>query len=335
MAALAGEFVLVRVTNMRGVDLNVFTFDYDLTWYAFFLDADQRVYGRYGGRGEGTADEHLSIAGLKHAMRAALDAYRRDAKRSATAPSTPPKTAEQFPAAKRLRENACIHCHYVWDFRREELQSAGKWTRDDAFVYPPPETIGLTVAHDRGDRAAAVKNGSPADRAGLRAGDELKKLNDLPVGSYADLQHALHTSPTQGRIAVTWSRGGREQAGSLELPAGWRASDISWRPSMWGLSPAAALTGSDLSDEEKEKVGLPKDRLAFRQSVTVSAAAKLAGVKAYDVILGFAGRDWPMNGRQFNAFVRLNYAVGDNVTVNVLRDRQRLTFAMTLPEKAN
>lgn len=333
MAALAGEFVLVRVTNLRGVDLNVFGFDYDLTWYAFFLDADQRVYGRYGGRDEGTADEHLSIAGLKHAMRSALTTFSRDAKGSAAAPSPAPKTPEQYPAAKRLRENACIHCHYVWDFRREELQSAGKWTRDDALVYPPPETIGLTVADDRGDRVTAVKPGSPADRAGLRAGDELKRLNGLAVASYADVQHGLHTSPAQGRISLTWSRGGGEQTTSMDLPAGWRASDISWRPSMWGLSPAAGLTGSDLSDEEKEKLGLPKDRLAFRQSVTVSAVAKLAGVKAYDVILGFAGRDWPMNGRQFNAFVRLNYSVGDAVTVNVLRDGKRLALPMTLPDK--
>src|SRR5438093_7643070 len=134
-------------------------------------------------------------------------------------------------------------------------------------------------------------------------------------------------------MAVTWARAGKEQSASLNLPAGWRTSDISWRPSMWGLSPAAALSGSDLSDEEKEKFGLPKDRLAFRQSVTVSAAAKLAGVRAHDVILGFAGRDWPMTARQFNAFVRLNYAVGDTVTVNLLRDGKRLALPMTLPEK--
>jgi len=333
LAALAGEFVLVRVTNLRGVDLNVFTFDYDLTWYAFLLDADQRVYGRYGGRGEGTADEHMSIAGLKHAMRSALSAFSRDAKRSAPPASHPPKTAEKYPAAKRLRDNACIHCHYVWDFRREELQANGRWKRDDAFVYPPPETIGVTVGDDRGDRVTHVKSGSPAERAGLRAGDELTKINGLPVASYADVQHGLHTSPAQGKVPVSWSRSGKEQSASLDLPAGWRASDISWRPSMWGLSPAAALTGSDLSDDEKEKFGLPKDWLAFRQSVTVSEAAKLAGVKAYDVILGFAGRDWPMNVRQFNAFVRLNYSVGDAVMVNVLRDGKRLALPMTLPDK--
>jgi hypothetical protein len=332
LAALASEFVLGRVTNLRGVDLSVFTFDYDLTWYAFLLDAEQRVYGRYGGRGEGTADEHLSIAGLKHAMRSALTAFRRETKPSPRLPA-PPKTPEQFPAAKRLRENACIHCHYVWDFRREELQAAGKWVRDDAFVYPPPETVGLTVADDRGDRVTAVKRGSPADRAGLRDGDELKRLNALPVASYADVRHGLHTSPPQGQIAVTWSRGGREQTATLDLPAGWRASDISWRPSMWGLSPPAGLTGSDLTEDEKEKLGLPKDRLAFRQSLTVSATAKSAGIKAYDVILGFAGGEWPMNARQFNAFVRLNHSVGDTVTVNVLRDGQRLSLPMTLPDK--
>src|SRR4051812_32894883 len=158
---------------MRGVDLNVFSFDYDLTWYAFFLDAEQRVYGRYGGRGEGAADGHLSLAGLAHAMRTARDAYRRG-DRPAAPPVAAPAAAEQFPAAKRLRDTACIHCHYVGDFRREELQAAGRWTRDDTWVYPPPAAVGLTVDPDRGDRVTAVKPGSPAARAGLAAGDELR-----------------------------------------------------------------------------------------------------------------------------------------------------------------
>src|SRR5436190_1481215 len=36
---------------MRGVNLDVFDFDYDLTGAGFFLNADEKVYGRYGGRG--------------------------------------------------------------------------------------------------------------------------------------------------------------------------------------------------------------------------------------------------------------------------------------------
>src|SRR5258705_171824 len=61
---LAREFVLVRLTRMRGVDLDLFDFDYDLTWMAFFLDADARVLGRYGGRDAGEPDDRSSGAGL-------------------------------------------------------------------------------------------------------------------------------------------------------------------------------------------------------------------------------------------------------------------------------
>src|SRR5438309_35224 len=45
---------------MRGVDLDLFDFDYDLTWMAFFLDADGRVLGRAGLR---PGDRLLSVAG--------------------------------------------------------------------------------------------------------------------------------------------------------------------------------------------------------------------------------------------------------------------------------
>ena len=57
---------------MRGVDLNVFAFDYDLTWTAFFLNGDETIYGRFGGRDGPVADRYLTLPGLKHAMRAAL-----------------------------------------------------------------------------------------------------------------------------------------------------------------------------------------------------------------------------------------------------------------------
>jgi hypothetical protein len=30
---------------LRGVNLDIFDFDYDLTWMAFFLSADERVLG--------------------------------------------------------------------------------------------------------------------------------------------------------------------------------------------------------------------------------------------------------------------------------------------------
>src|SRR5215831_17654422 len=113
---MAQKFLLLRISNMRGVNLNVFDFDYDLTWMAFLMNADEKVYGRFGGRNADSADEYLTLGGLKAAMREALAAYRRDPMALGPAAERPPRTVEHYPAAKRLRANTCIHCHQVWDF---------------------------------------------------------------------------------------------------------------------------------------------------------------------------------------------------------------------------
>src|SRR5436305_11878061 len=102
---------------MRGVDLDLFDFDYDLTWMAFFLGSDGRVLGRYGGRDADSAEGRVSLAGLRYAMAAALEAHRRGAG-PAPAATNAPRTAEQLPAAARLPQTACIRCHQVYDLRR-------------------------------------------------------------------------------------------------------------------------------------------------------------------------------------------------------------------------
>ncbi len=238
---------------MRGVNLNVFEFDHDLTWAAFFLNADEKVYGRYGGRDAESAEKYLTLAGLKYAMRRALDAHRREPKEAAPRPK-PARTADEFAAAKRLKENTCIHCHQVYDFGREEQRARGEWKRDAVWVYPPPDNVGLTLDPEQGDRVQAVAKGSASDKAGLRAGDVLRALNGRPVASFADAQHALHHAPAEGKVPVSWHRGGQEMKAELVLSGRWRESDISWRESMWGLEPAIGVYGADLDEEEKKRL---------------------------------------------------------------------------------
>src|SRR5438046_1715421 len=113
---------------MRGVNLDVFAFDHDLSWAAFFLSADEKVYGRFGGRDATSADKYLTLAGLKHALRAAVAAHKKEPRAKPSAEAKPVRTVEQYPAAKQMRANACIHCHHVYDFRREELTATKKWS---------------------------------------------------------------------------------------------------------------------------------------------------------------------------------------------------------------
>jgi serine protease Do len=318
---------------MRGVNLDVFAFDHDLTWAAFFLSADEKIYGRFGGRDAESADKYLTLPGLKHALRAALASHRKAPKEKTPAEPKPTRTVEQYPAAKRLRTDACIHCHQVYDFRREDLKAAKKWSLDEVWVYPLPQNVGLILDPDQGDRVKSVLAKSAADRAGLRTGDTLRTLNGVPVASFADAQYGLHLAPRSGRIAVSWEHEGKEKSGELELATDWRKTDISWRASMWGLEPAAVVNGRDLSAEQKKRLGLSEKALAFRQPEFMPAAARTAGIQGGDVIVGVDGKALEMTMAQFNVYIRLTYQVGDKVTYNILRDGKRVDVPLKLPAR--
>ncbi len=315
---------------MRGVDLDLFDFDYDLTWMGFFLSADGIILGRYGGRDAESADSRVSLGGLRYAMQAALERYRHAAARSQAAPPKPPRTVARYPAARRLPERACIHCHQVYDLRRESLQAEGRWRLDEVWVYPLPENVGLTLDIDRGDRVARVAADSAVARLGIRAGDRLLTINGQSIASFADVQYALHRAPARGTVTITWQHDGRTHSGELVLADGWRKTDISWRWSLRGLDPPPGVHGYDLSSEEKKELGLDATRLAFRQGPFVPEPARQAGIRQNDVIVGVDGKELHMTERQFGAYIRLNYKVGDHVTYNLLRNGKRLDVPLRL-----
>jgi membrane-associated protease RseP (regulator of RpoE activity) len=327
---VARQFVLVRITRMRGVDLELFDFDYDLTWMAFFLHPDGTIYGRYGGRDADSADSRVSLAGLRYALEAALARHRRTDLKSVLPETKSPRTAEQYPAARRLPERACIHCHQVYDLRRESLQAAGKWQREDLWVYPLPENIGLTLDVDRGDRVARVAAGSLVEHVGLQAGDRLLTIDDRPIASFADVQYALHRAPVRGALTIAWQHDKETRKRDLLLVEGWRKTDISWRWSLRGVDPPPWVHGEDLSADERKALGLSAQRLAFRQGPFVSDPARRAGIRQNDIILGVDGKQLDMSERQFAAYIRVNYRVGDRVTYNILRRGQRLDVPLTL-----
>src|SRR5207249_391565 len=154
----------------------------------------------------------------RYAMEQALAAHRGWPNEVLPQVHPPPRTVEQYAAAGRLKENACIHCHQVYDFRREDLQANGRWRQHEVWVYPLPENIGLTLAIEQGNRVTAVRPNSPADRAGLRTADVLRSLNGWSVASIADVAHALHRAPAAGSIRVEWRRADRDMNADLSLP---------------------------------------------------------------------------------------------------------------------
>jgi hypothetical protein len=342
MASLADKFVLARLVNMRGVNLRVFEFDYDCTWFGFFLDADEHIYGRFGGRDSASPDTFLTEAGLQSAMTKALTLHNEKIKVKVEAQPNDSRPVrrnrpEEYPSSQRLKPGSCIHCHHVYDFFRDELRAAGTWKKDrDTWKILPPDPTKLGLVLDSKDqsRIAKVSAGSPAERAGLHVGDQLHRVNGQTVGSFADLQHALRSLPERGEVEIVLARPNEKPRSlRLPLPEDWRKSEISWRPFMWGIEPTPNVWGHDLTAEEKKKAGLDAKQLAFRQGSFVPPAAREAGIQAGDIILGLDEKKWEMSAREFQTHVRFHYNVGDRVTIHYLRDCQRRTATVILRQR--
>src|SRR5262245_28372396 len=194
---------------MRGVDLSIFEFDYDMQWQTLMLTPDGDVLGRFGGRDADTPAKYHTLAGLRHSLEAALKLHQSNSVRPAIAKRKSIRP-EDYPAAKKRPDNACIHCHHVYEFRLDQLQREKRWSVDDVWVYPQPENLGLTLDVDVSDRVALVSPASIAAKLGITSKDVLTRINDVPIASVADLQYGLHKAPKAGQITLEWRHNGEK-----------------------------------------------------------------------------------------------------------------------------
>jgi hypothetical protein len=177
-------YVCARVTDMRGVDLDRYSFDFDLTFAALVVHPDGPVLHRYGGRDHHSADSRLSMTSLVRFLKAAEIRYA--AYGPSKRPKTTPRSLDEIPVwrekmAKRGKKMNCYHCHFVFDAEREQRRADGTWTRSRIWRWPTPERVGLSLEVEELGRIGAVEAKTPAAKAGLRAGDRLLELGDQPI----------------------------------------------------------------------------------------------------------------------------------------------------------
>jgi S1-C subfamily serine protease len=324
---VADQFVRVRLTRVDNEDLNLFEFDYDLTFMVFFLNAEGKVYARYGGRDATSADKRQSLAGLLYTMKSVLQMHVSEEKTFAPQSQEAAKFLRDMPGPRR--GGGCLHCHQVKEAFNSALQRKGVWDREMVWRYPLPENLGFALELDRGNVIKEVTEKSPAAAAGLQVRDVIQRLNGVPIHSFGDAQYALDIAPRTGSIEVVWQRSDKVLTEKLSLLEGWRKTDITWRASMQRFLPSARLYGADLTPEEKKALGLSAKQLAFRQRDAVTTQARMAGVRPGDIILGLDDKQLEMDVDDFLRYVERNYLVGDRATINLLRDGKRLNLTMT------
>jgi serine protease Do len=109
------------------------------------------------------------------------------------------------------------------------------------------------VKNGNGVLIRSVEKGSRAEKAGLRAGDVIVKVNDQPVHDTSDFTHAVR-SRDKGSVSVGVIRDRKEQNLNLSLPDRKESSDLLEEESFEGplLDAESAVELSELGQEVAE-----------------------------------------------------------------------------------
>ena len=317
----------VRLTRIDRADLRIYRFDLDTTWACFFMNADQTIYGRYGGRDASGADGRQSLKGLAFALEMALEAHAHPPKPEPLAGK--PFTIRDFKSAE-TRNRGCVHCHNAKEMAIADAKAAGTWRREDVFTYPPPDNLGIVLDVDGGNLVAKVTAGSAAEKVGMKPGDRVTRIAGRPVASFADASYALEEWKSDKPIPVLWKNGESVREAMLTVAPGWRKTNITWRPSLLDMLPAVPFRPEELTPEERKSVGIPPEQAAFRQGPRVHSTLAEAGIKPDDIVLAIGGA--PINGTSDDLLghVRRNYLKGETVEVAIMRQGRLLRLPIAL-----
>jgi len=354
LAPLLDQFVCVRLINANALDLKLFQFDYDLSFATLFFNADRTLYGRFGSWTHQKNEHDKDTSAYKAALERALAIHRNyPANRAALAGKQggpiPFEDPLKIPglAGKYEREldwkgkvvQSCVHCHQISDAFRESFRAENKMIPMEwVFPWPPPETIGLTVAADRPTHIEAVQENSIAAQSGFQPGDELLSLEKQPIISIADISWVLHRAPETGTLHAEVQRGSSAKSISFLLPKDWRTrADISRRVGTWGMRGMATggLVLEDLDEAQRAARNLPSGQMAllvkYVGEYNKHAAAKRAGFQKDDVIVEIDGLKERMSEGALIGRLLQTHRAGESVPAAVLRgEGERVTLVLPM-----
>jgi hypothetical protein len=353
LAPLLDQFVCVRVINANALELALFQFDYDLSFSTLIFNADRTIYGRFGSWTHQKNPQDKALDSYRRALEAALEIHRGyPANRAALAGKqggpVPFRTPVEIPtlAGKYQRDldwqgkvvPSCVHCHQIGDAFRASYRDRGQQIPEEwIYFMPAPETIGLTLAPEHIARVTAVAAGSPAEQAGLQAGDDIVSLDGQPLISSADLSWVLHRAPTSGALPAIVRRTGAEKKLSLTLPQGWRSRDeIARRVGSWPMRGmvTGGLKLNDLPASERAARRIGASDLALLVTHVGQygkhAAAKNAGFQKDDIIVALGSHRERLTESALLGLLLQTTRPGEKLKATVLRGAERIELLLPM-----
>jgi serine protease Do len=152
-------------------------------------------------------------------------------------------------------------------------------TNDEARQLSLPKAQGAVVSR--------VDPGSPAERAGLQAGDVIVEFNRKPIQDADQLTSVVADTPAGTQAPIVFYRGGKQQTATatveeLQLDNSGRTAAAGEK----GAAPGFGLWLSDVTPDVAQQAHLPAGtRGALVQNVEPFTPAAGAGIRRGDVIL--------------------------------------------------
>jgi len=174
----------------------------------------------------------------------------------------------------------------------EQLRSSGRVTRGrigvqiDQVTKEVAEAIGL--GKPQGALVRGVETGSPAEKAGVEAGDIITRVDGKAIEKSTDLPRVVGSLKPGTRSTLTVFRRGSSQdisvtIGEFEVEKPVARKEREDKPRS-AAAPTLGLTVTDLSEAQKKELNL---KGGVQMEAAVEAAAR-AGLREGDVILALA-----------------------------------------------
>jgi serine protease Do len=321
------EYVCVRIPRMDNVDIGLFDYDRYNTLYFFILNADEHIYMRYGGRDAASQDSYLSLDSMEIALRKGLELHQQYLAGKAKRTQRPkPMFPREIPllVERTFARGVCVECHLIGDFQLQHRELDGSLDKvTDMFRSPDLKTIGIQLDVPKG---LVVKEAAGAAlAAGMKPGDRLAAISGTAVWTFADFQYYYDKVPRIAKqIQIGVEREGKPVELTVALPPKWWLTDI--RNRQLTIDPRVYFESRTLTTEEKRKYELPADGFASEVKYVAQFAqmVKSHDLKVGDIIFGVDGVQRDEYADTADFYIRLRKTAGDSVTLDVIRDGQRI-----------
>lgn len=168
-----------------------------------------------------------------------------------------------------------------------QLRDDGKVTRGYLGIRFQPLTADLAKSFgldsDKGELIASVEKDTPAEKAGLKAGDIILAYDGKTLTEHNELPRLVATTPVNKKVILTVFRAGKEV--KIPLVVGKLQENDSKKVDNSNSNEKLGLVVQELSKELAARIGIKDSKGLIITEIKQGTPAEAAGISAGDIII--------------------------------------------------